>query len=97
MTESSNAAVWNDQKQTFTITLPFHPLHGQSFELVHLRQNWGEHRAYYQDGDGNLASIPVGWTDIYAPDPFVVMARGRALFRAFDLVELTRFIREMES
>jgi hypothetical protein len=30
----------------------------------------------------------VGWTDVAVPDPFVVLAAGRCLFRFADLVEL---------
>jgi uncharacterized protein DUF5372 len=47
---------------------------------------------YFDDDDGHLDSIPAKWTDVIAPDPFVVIAAGRALFRPDDLVEIARLI-----
>ncbi|MBF0585009.1 MAG: hypothetical protein HQL80_12365 [Magnetococcales bacterium] len=78
------------------MTHPFHPLSGKTFDLLHFRQNWGEKRVYYLDASENLASIPACWTDICADDPFIVMARGRSFFKATDLEQLTRLVREIE-
>lgn len=47
---------------------------------------------YFEDDDGHLESIPAKWTDVVAPDPFVVIAAGRALFRLDDLLEVVRLI-----
>jgi len=35
---------------------------------------------------GDVVSLPAGWTDAVAPDPFVVVAAGRAPFRTADLL-----------
>jgi hypothetical protein len=43
---------------------------------------------YYEDDGGHLESIPAKWTDVVAPDPFVVIAAGRALFPPDDLTEI---------
>jgi hypothetical protein len=60
--------------------------------LVDYRQTWGEHRAYFHDEQGRLIAIPAGWTDAAAPDPFLVVAAGRALFRMEDLMQLAKLI-----
>jgi Family of unknown function (DUF5372) len=64
------------------VTHPFHPLRGREFEVVDLRQAWGEDRVYYIGDDGELARLPATWTDLVAPDPCVVVGDGRADFRA---------------
>ena len=62
------------------MTHPFHPLSGRDFEFVAHRQNWGEDRVHLHDENGQLFSLPAGWTDVAAADPFVVIAAGRCPF-----------------
>jgi Family of unknown function (DUF5372) len=62
------------------VTHPFHPLCGQDFEFVAYRQNWGADRVCLHDQNGQLFSLPAGWTDVAAADPFVVIAAGRCPF-----------------
>jgi len=47
--------------------------------------------------DRTICSVPPQWTDIAAPDPEVLMGKGRALFRVADLVELTRLVTHLSS
>jgi len=70
------------------VTHPFHPLGGRDFEFVACRQNWGEDRVHLHDETGQLFSLPAGWTDVAAPDPFVVMAAGRCPFTIDGLLAL---------
>jgi len=42
--------------------------------------------------DGTVCSVPPQWTDLAAPDPEIVLGRGRALFCVADLVELARLV-----
>jgi hypothetical protein len=79
----------------FSVTHPFHPLQGQQFVLVQVRLNWGEERVYYLDAHERLRSIPLSWTNLAAPDPFVTLATGRAYFRPVDLLALTNLLREI--
>lgn len=74
------------------MTHPFHPLAGQEFEFVKRRKNWQLDRVYYFDAVGELATLPAEWTDVVAPDPFVVIASGRAPFRTEDLLALTELV-----
>ena len=62
------------------VTHPFHPLAGRDFEFVAHRHNWGEDRVHLHDENGELFSLPAGWTDVVAADPFVVIAAGRCPF-----------------
>ena len=77
------------------MTHPFHPLRGRTFELVDRRRTWGEDRVYYRDGDDRLRRLPAAWTSVATADPFCVVAAGRALFRADDLVRLAAMIRSL--
>jgi hypothetical protein len=80
--------------QVFTVTHPFHPLRGQTFELLAVRNNWGGDRVSYVDTRGRLRTLPVEWTDAHMPDPVVTVGAGRALFRADLLRQLRRLIDE---
>jgi hypothetical protein len=79
------------------VTHPFHPLAGRSFEFVEHRQNWGEDRVYLHDGNGELFSLPAGWTDVAAADPFVVVAGGRCPFTIEGLLALAGLIDRLRS
>ena len=79
------------------MTHPFHPLKGQTFELLTYRWNWGEDRVMYVRPDGRTRSLPVGWTSVAPADPFVSVAAGRASFRLEDLLALTALLRDTES
>jgi hypothetical protein len=59
------------------VTHPFHPWFGREFALLAVRQTWSQERVYFLDGQSRQFSLPVGWTDVAEPDPFVVMAAGR--------------------
>jgi hypothetical protein len=68
------------------VTHPFHLLYGRDFEFVAHRHNWGEDRVHLHDENGKLFSLPAGWTDVAAQDPFVVVAAGRCPFTAEGLL-----------
>ena len=74
------------------VTHGFHPLAGQSLEFVKRLQAWHSDQVYLVDAAGNLVSMPAAWTDVVAPDPFVVVAAGRAAFRAEDLAGLADLV-----
>jgi len=48
-------------------------------------------------GGGVLFSLPAGWTDVAAADPFVVMAGGRCPFTAEGLLALAELIGRQRS
>jgi len=47
---------------------------------------------FFHDETGKLWKMPASWTDTVAEDPFVVMAAGRAPFRAADLLKLADLV-----
>jgi len=51
---------------------------------------------FREPGEARVRSIPAGWTDVEGPDPFLVLAAGRALFRVEDLMALAEQLRELE-
>jgi len=95
--KSSTTPHGNDEARRFRITHPFHPLVGREFELVEYRHNWGEHRVFFYDAKGQMASIPASWTSVVGEDPFVVVAAGRAYFRPKDLLGLGDLLRALQS
>ncbi|MDT5000436.1 MAG: hypothetical protein QOK12_2541 [Mycobacterium sp.] len=70
------------------MTHRFHPLFGREFEFVVHRQNWSEDRVHLHDENGELFSLPAGWTGLAPVDPFVVVAEGRCPFTTIDLLAL---------
>jgi hypothetical protein len=81
----------NGGAQVFTVTHPFHPLRGQSFDLLAVRNNWGGDRVSYVGTEGRLRTLPIEWTDVHAPDLIVTLGEGRACFRA-DLLRQLRVL-----
>jgi hypothetical protein len=74
------------------VTHPFHPWVGREFVFVGMWQAWGEDRVFFFDDEGAQRSLPIGWTDAAAPDPFVARAGGRSALRVADLVALVGLI-----
>jgi hypothetical protein len=87
----------NDPDRSFQVTHPFHPFHGRWFVLVVHQHNWGDDRLYFYHDNGCLIGLPVQWTSLSPPDPFVVLSAGRSAFRCEDLLELARMIEELQS
>jgi hypothetical protein len=42
--------------------------------------------------EDHVCSVPRQWTDVVAPDPEVVLGKGRALLRVGDLLELADLV-----
>ena len=74
------------------ITHPFHPLFNH--EIVRVAEHCSRHgdRIWYERLDGSVASIPRAWTDQAVPDPFAVVAAGKAHFRPEGLAELAQLL-----
>ena len=70
------------------ITHPFHPFRGQPLPLLHRGVSAGCEWVLLQLPDGPVLRIPLAWTDLSAPDPYVLAGQGRASFRVPDLLEL---------
>lgn len=76
----------------FTVTHPFHPLYGQTFESLGALRLWGSDRVAYVGPEGRMRSLPAEWTDVDSIDPFVAVAAGRAPFRLADLLALRALV-----
>jgi hypothetical protein len=53
---------------------------------------WGEERVTFEQADGSLRSVPVGWTDRELPDPYLSLGGGRSHFRVGDLLVLAALV-----
>ena len=66
--------------------------------MVGFAHTWGEHRVFFREpGKTQVRSLPATWTDVVAPDPFVVVAAGRSYFRPKDLVQLALLLRSLKT
>ena len=82
--------------KTFRIIHPFHPSVNKEFEFHSIKTPHGERRVYYYNSEGCIASVPLEWTDIELPDPFIIVSAGRALFRIKDILRLVYLIDEIK-
>ena len=78
------------------MTHPFHPFSGQQFPWLGNRYNRYGRRLLLQVDDQTVCSVPPQWTDLFAPDPELVLGEQRALFRVADLVELARLVERLD-
>ena len=86
----------DDETRRFRITHTFHPLHGKELELINYTHCWGDYRVFYADETGRLHSLSASWTDVEPGDSFVEISAGRSKFRIKDLLELSKFLRDLE-
>jgi hypothetical protein len=91
--EPSTIPCLPDERHEFTVTHPFHPLHGRSFPFLSRRNTWGAPRVQFVDqSTDQVCSLPVAWTNLGAAEPFVELAAGRALLRPADLLLLSTLL-----
>jgi len=81
--------------QVFTVTHPFHPLHGLSFEVVAVLNIWGGDRVAFTGADGCWRSLPAEWTDAIAPELVITLGADRAHFRADLLRGLRKLLNDL--
>ena len=82
-----------DGEHCFTITHPFHPLSGHTFPLLAQRFAWGEERVFFADPQTHeVRSLPLAWTSLALPDPFLVVAAEPTVLRLKDLQQLVQFL-----
>jgi len=84
---------WEQRKLGTTIHASF-----QELEPVHQRFAWGEERVFFLDQETHeVRSLPLAWTNLALPDPFLVVAGGKAVLRFSDLQQLAKFLREKQT
>jgi hypothetical protein len=44
-----------------------------------------------------MRSLPLAWTNLALPDPFLVIAGGQAVLRFRDLQQLVQFLRQQQT
>ena len=82
----------------FTITHPFHPLYDHTFPLLSQRLAWGEERVFFlEPGTQQMRSLPLAWTNLALPDPFLVVGGGTTVLRWKDLHQLAQFLKQQQS
>lgn len=79
------------------MTHPFHPLADREFDLVVRKHTWAEDRVFFFDDNGQLISLPAGWTDVDPVEPFVAIAAGRSALRIEELLALVCLVEHLRS
>lgn len=80
---------------SFRITHPFHPWFDQEFHAIECRRSWREDKVFFRDPNGRSTSLPITWTSLAVPDPFLVVSNRKARFRPRDLLELADLINRL--
>lgn len=88
----------SDGEPCFTITHPFHPLNGQTFALLP-RQSVGKaERVFFANPQTReFRSLPLAWTSLALPDPFLAVADGNAVLRWKNLQHLVQFLKPKQT
>lgn len=56
---------------------------------------WGEERVFFADPHTQqIRSLPLAWTSLALPDPFLVVAAGQTVLRLKDLQQLVQFLKQ---
>ena len=98
MNELSTTPDDTNGEPCLTITHPFHPLFGQTFPLLSQHLAWGEERVFFPDPQTHeVRSLPLAWTNLALPDPFLVVAEGKAVLRFSDLQQLAQFLKQQQT
>jgi hypothetical protein len=80
----------------FHITHPFHPLFGQELERASGPPQESHRWVWFHTAEGRLSPIPLNFTDLVDPDPFVVVSAGRAHLGVKEMLRLVELLSEME-
>ncbi len=55
---------------------------------------WGEERVFFADQQTQqVRSLPLAWTSLALPDPFLVVAAGRTVLRFEDIGPLNQLLK----
>jgi hypothetical protein len=72
----------------FRVIHPFHPLYHQQLDEVGRTRRWGDERVWFRTSSGDLRTIPLRFTSLAAPDPYVQWGGGKSCHRVAELIEL---------
>lgn len=70
-------------------------MYGKEFRFIGYRRGWKEEKVWFLLEDESTCSVPLAWSDLQLPDPYLVIGEGRAAFRVEDLLRLSELIAEV--
>jgi len=82
--------------QRFKVIHPFHPLCGRELNLLGYRNSWKRTWIDYIDDKNVCGSLPLSWTDVAGEDPFLLMSKGRSVFRVEELIRLSDLVKDLK-
>ena len=77
---------------SLTITHPYHPLKGQTYDILQIRKKNGERR-YSLRIDNDVICVPESWTDRSVLPKIESSGEISLPFNVHDLLELTRLLK----
>ena len=95
-TTLQTACRYDSSVRIFRITHPFHPFRGRDFAFESVVSQRGEERVILSDPNGYPMGVPIRFTDIIPPDPYVAIGHSRSFFRVQDLVKLSQLVKALE-
>src|ERR1035438_8791027 len=81
----------------FRVVHPFHPLYQQQLEEVGRTGRWGDQRVWFRTASGAVRTIPLRFTSLAAPDPYLAWGGGTSYHRVAELLELRRLMDELRA
>ncbi|HEY6409011.1 MAG TPA: hypothetical protein VIY29_16240 [Ktedonobacteraceae bacterium] len=80
------------------LRIPFILFVVKPFICSHSTLRGREERVFFADPQTQqVRSLPLAWTNLALPDPFVVVAAGKAVLRFSDVQQLTQFLKEKQT
>ena len=80
---------------SLTITHPYHPLKGQSYDILKIKKINGERR-YSLRVDNDVVCVPESWTDRCVAHPIDLNEDRPLQFNAVDLAKLAGLLRDLQ-
>ncbi|MGC9949085.1 MAG: DUF5372 family protein [Bryobacteraceae bacterium] len=60
---------------------PFHPLYQQHLDELGRTRRWGEEHVWFRTTSGDLRTIPLRFTSLATPDPYMQWGDGKSCHR----------------
>ena len=59
---------------------------------------WGEERVFFADPKTHqMRSVPLAWTNLAPPDPFLILAQGQTVLRFEDIQSLVQLLNDVQT
>jgi hypothetical protein len=78
------------------ITHPYHPFHGQKFQILKTKNISGIETISLKHPKRGSFAVPCEWTDQAEPFPFMFKEKSPPILEPYSLLELIKFITNLK-